>query len=66
MLTHADRAATDILGAIDAMKFRSCLTLFATVAPEEHCFSAALEAFYLEPRPASTSITLSRTMARTS
>ena len=46
MLTHADRSATDILGAIDAMKFRSCLTLFATVAPEEPCFQAALEAFY--------------------
>ena len=46
VLTHADRAATDILGPIDAMKFRSCLTLFATVAPEEPCFQAALEAFY--------------------
>ena len=28
------------------MKLRSCLTLFATVAPEEPCFQAALEAFY--------------------
>ena len=28
------------------MKFRSCLTLFATVAPEEPCFQAALGAFY--------------------
>jgi uncharacterized protein (DUF1810 family) len=46
MLTHADRDATAILGAIDAMKFRSFLTLFATVAPGEPCFSAALEAFY--------------------
>ncbi len=46
VLTHADRAATDILGEIDAMKFRSCLTLFSMVAPEEPCFQAALEAFY--------------------
>jgi uncharacterized protein (DUF1810 family) len=34
------------LGEIDAVKFRSCLTLFATVAPEEPCFQAALETFY--------------------
>ena len=46
VLTHSDRGATDILGEIDALKFRSCLTLFATVAPEEPCFQAALEAFY--------------------
>jgi uncharacterized protein (DUF1810 family) len=46
VLTHSDRGATDILGGIDAVKFRSCLTLFATVAPEEPCFQAALEAFY--------------------
>ncbi|NCA89102.1 MAG: DUF1810 family protein [Gammaproteobacteria bacterium] len=33
-------------GRIEALKLRSCLTLFATVAPEEPCFQAALEAFY--------------------
>lgn len=46
MLTHRDRSATDILGEIDAMKFRSCLTLFHAAAPEVSCFADALRAFY--------------------
>ena len=46
MLRHAGRPAVDILGQVDAMKFRSCLTLFAEVAPGEPCFLAALQAFY--------------------
>jgi len=44
-LTHGDRDATDILEAINALKFRLCLTLFAAVAPEEPCFKAALGGF---------------------
>lgn len=46
VLAHADRRATDMLGEVDALKFRSCLTLFADVAPDEPCFRAALAAFY--------------------
>lgn len=46
ILSHADRSAVEILGEVDAMKFRSCLTLFAAVAPGETCFTAALAAFY--------------------
>ena len=46
MLAHTDRSAESILGAVDALKFRSCLTLFHAVAPEEPAFSAALQAFY--------------------
>ncbi|MGY6214486.1 DUF1810 domain-containing protein [Methylolobus aquaticus] len=46
ILTHADRSAVDILGDIDAMKFRSCLTLFIEVAPNEPCFRTALNVFY--------------------
>lgn len=46
MLGHADRTAVEILGEIDAMKFRSCLTLFAEVAPTEPSFVAALDRFY--------------------
>ena len=46
MLGHSDRSAVEILGDIDAMKFRSCLTLFAEVAPAEPAFSKALAAFY--------------------
>ncbi len=46
MLRHAGRDATTILGEVDAMKFRSCLTLFAAVAPDERVFAQALAAFY--------------------
>lgn len=46
VLGHAGRRPEDILGEVDALKFRSCLTLFAEVAPHEPCFRAALAAFY--------------------
>ena len=35
VLSHRGRSAVVILGEVDAMKFRSCLTLFAEVAPDE-------------------------------
>lgn len=40
------RSATEILGAVDAQKFRSCLTLFAAADPTEPCFRAALDRFF--------------------
>ncbi|HEY1963530.1 MAG TPA: DUF1810 domain-containing protein [Acidobacteriaceae bacterium] len=46
ILRHTDRDADEVLGDIDATKFRSCLTLFATIAPDERCFTSALTAFY--------------------
>lgn len=46
MLAHTDQSAVAILGEIDAMKFRSCLTLFAQVAGDAPCFAEALDAFY--------------------
>src|SRR3954453_17417539 len=46
ILRHRDQSADEILGDVDAMKFRSCLTLFAEVAPDERCFAAALKTFY--------------------
>lgn len=48
ILVHTDRSAVQILGEVDAMKFRSCLTLFAAVAKGERCFANALEQFYPE------------------
>jgi len=45
MLAHQDRSAVDILGDVDALKFRSCLTLFAQVAPQEPVFAQALDRF---------------------
>ncbi|KPF42012.1 calpastatin [beta proteobacterium AAP121] len=45
-LSHSTMSATTILGEVDALKFQSCLTLFASVAPQEPCFAQALHAFY--------------------
>lgn len=41
-----ERSAVEILGAVDAQKFRSCLTLFAVADPAETCFRAALARFF--------------------
>lgn len=35
-----------IFGGVDALKFHSCLTLFALAAPENDLFRKALERFY--------------------
>ena len=39
------RSATQIFGGIDALKFRSCMTLFAAVAPDEPLFRQALNKY---------------------
>lgn len=47
MLTHEGRFTPDeVLGHIDALKLRSCLTLFERAVPEELLFSEALEDLY--------------------
>jgi uncharacterized protein (DUF1810 family) len=46
IMGHPDRSAVEILGEVDAMKFRSCLTLFAQVAGPASCFAQALGQFY--------------------
>ncbi|MBW8755972.1 MAG: DUF1810 domain-containing protein [Burkholderiales bacterium] len=56
MLTHADRPAISILGDIDALKFRSCLTLFDAVS-DDPLFRQALDAFYDgQPDPATLAL----------
>ncbi len=45
ILTHTERTAVQIFGPVDAAKFRSCLTLFATVSAEP-VFAQALAQFY--------------------
>lgn len=40
------RSANQIFGTPDDLKLRSCLTLFARVAPEEPAFDAALTRFH--------------------
>jgi uncharacterized protein (DUF1810 family) len=50
MLAHGPVPAAAILGDLDAVKFRSCLTLFAEAAPAEPLFAEAL-AHYFAGRP---------------
>lgn len=55
MLTHAGQPAEAILGGIDAVKFRSSMTLFSAAAPDEPLFGAALDTFFAgAPDPATT------------
>ena len=46
MLAHKGARPEAILGGIDALKFRSSLTLFEAVADDPASFAAALDAFY--------------------
>lgn len=45
LLVHRDMSVTDILGGLDAMKVRSCMTLFDAVSPND-IFEQVLEVFY--------------------
>lgn len=51
LLAHRDRPAEAILGPIDAMKFRSAMTLFAAANPRDPLFPEALGAFCGGPDP---------------
>jgi uncharacterized protein (DUF1810 family) len=46
MLSHYGGTADAILGTVDAMKFRSSMTLFDAAAEDPVLFTDALEAFY--------------------
>lgn len=46
MLHHRTETAEDILGGVDGMKFRSCMTLFMAVAPQVPEFEQALRQFH--------------------
>jgi uncharacterized protein (DUF1810 family) len=54
LLPHAARGAERVLGPVDAVKLRSCLTLFEQVAPEEPVFGELLEDFFAGERDAAT------------
>ena len=55
MLTHKNKSAERILGEVDAMKFRSCLTLFEAVSGEaDGLFAQALQRFYSGERDEAT------------
>ncbi|MDH0864717.1 DUF1810 domain-containing protein [Mitsuaria sp. GD03876] len=46
MNTHRTKSAEQILGSVDALKFRSSLTLFARASGNEAVFIEALDRFY--------------------
>ena len=45
LLQHRGESVVDILGDIDAVKVRSCMTLFNAVSPDD-IFQEVLDAFY--------------------
>lgn len=45
-LAQPNTAARDIFGSPDDIKFKSCMTLFAQVAPQEPVFKQALARFF--------------------
>jgi uncharacterized protein (DUF1810 family) len=46
VLAVEDKTANEIFGSPDDLKFCSCMTLFAQVAPEEPLFGQALDRFF--------------------
>jgi len=42
----SDAAPAQVFGAVDAMKLRSCVSLFGEVAADEPAFQAVLDKFY--------------------
>lgn len=46
VLAVGDKTVHEIFGSPDDLKFRSCMTLFAQVAPDEPVFSQALKRFF--------------------
>lgn len=46
VLAQRSMTAHDIFGSPDDLKFKSCMTLFAQVAPEEPVFKQALARFF--------------------
>lgn len=58
MNAHPDLSAQAILGTVDALKFRSCLSLFLLVAPGGEPFQRALARFFDgAPDPATLALT---------
>jgi uncharacterized protein (DUF1810 family) len=50
LLAHPLASAEEILGEIDAMKLRSCATLFAEVEPQAPVFQQVLERYWAGQR----------------
>ena len=46
VLATAGRTAEEIFGSLDAMKVRSCMTLFHRAAPDQPVFAQVLDLYY--------------------
>lgn len=56
LLQVQGRSAREIFGEVDAMKLRSCLTLFEAAAPEQAVFARVLEKYFGGERDALTQV----------
>ena len=54
LLDCGETSAELILGPVDALKLRSCMTLFAQADPKEMLFAEVLERFYAGERDGAT------------
>jgi len=59
-LAHRDRSAEGIFGPVDAMKFRSSMTLFEAASDDAGAFGQALDSFFDAARDAATLALLTR------
>ncbi|HEX2545751.1 MAG TPA: DUF1810 domain-containing protein [Ramlibacter sp.] len=50
LMQARSRSAVEIFGSVDAMKLRSCLTLFEAVAPAPRGFAECIEVFFAGQR----------------
>jgi uncharacterized protein (DUF1810 family) len=60
VLAHRGRGADAIFGSVDAMKFRSSMTLFEAAAEETGTFAQALDSFFGGMRDTATLALLAR------
>jgi uncharacterized protein (DUF1810 family) len=61
LLGTSERSAEEIFGSIDAMKLRSCMTLFARAAQTERLFRDVLARYFDGVEDAATATLLDRT-----
>lgn len=65
VLTHRDKTAEMMLGSIDAIKLRSCATLFLQCAGQDSVFGELLDGFFGgEPDPMTQAVLAQQVQAR--
>jgi uncharacterized protein (DUF1810 family) len=60
VLDASAQTADALFGAVDAVKFRSCMTLFAAIAPNETVFIQALQRYFKAETDPATLVLLDR------